>query len=206
MTNAKVIFWDFDGVIKDSVAVKSDAFEQLFLPFGKEVAIRVRNHHEANGGMSRYDKLPIYLEWADQVVSTDSINEYAKKFSQLVKNKVINSEWVAGVLDYLNENSIHQRFFLVTATPQQEIEEILSALNIAHFFKDIIGSPIDKGEAIKQLLYRYEITPEQSIMIGDAVTDYNAATKNGVLFILRKTAINRSLQQQLSCQMIENFL
>jgi len=166
----------------------------------------VRNHHEANGGMSRYDKLPIYLEWADQVVSTDSINEYAKKFSQLVKNKVINSEWVAGVLDYLNENSIHQRFFLVTATPQQEIEEILSALNIAHFFKDIIGSPIDKGEAIKQLLYRYEITPEQSIMIGDAVTDYNAATKNGVLFILRKTAINRSLQQQLSCQMIENFL
>ena len=28
------IFWDFDGVIKDSVLLKSDAFEQLFLNFG----------------------------------------------------------------------------------------------------------------------------------------------------------------------------
>ena len=35
---AKTIFWDFDGVIKDSVSVKSDAFEELFLPFGSDVA------------------------------------------------------------------------------------------------------------------------------------------------------------------------
>jgi len=166
----------------------------------------VRNHHEANGGMSRYDKLPIYLEWADQVVSTDSINEYAKKFSQLVKKKVIDSDWVSGVLEYLNKNSPYQQFFLVTATPQQEIEEILSALKITHFFKELIGSPIKKDEAIKQLLYRYKIAPYQSIMIGDAITDYNAATKHGVSFILRKTALNKNLQQQLSCPMIENFL
>ena len=30
----ETIFWDFDGVIKDSVKVKSDAYEQLFSPFG----------------------------------------------------------------------------------------------------------------------------------------------------------------------------
>ena len=35
---ASVIFWDFDGVIKDSVSVKSDAFVQLFLPFGKQIS------------------------------------------------------------------------------------------------------------------------------------------------------------------------
>jgi|TARA_Y100000310_G_C20511448_1_gene729077 beta-phosphoglucomutase-like phosphatase (HAD superfamily) len=34
---AKVIFWDFDGVIKDSVNVKTRAFEKLFLPFGENV-------------------------------------------------------------------------------------------------------------------------------------------------------------------------
>ena len=204
--NAKTLFWDFDGVIKDSVAVKSDAFEQLFTPFGEAVAARVRKHHEANGGMSRYDKLPIYLEWSGQALSTELIDEYAEKFSQLVKQKVINSEWVTGLLDYLNKNTLHQQFFLVTATPQQEIEEILSALKITHFFKEVIGSPTKKSEAIKQLLYRYKITPDQSIMIGDAITDYNAATKHGVSFILRKTALNKNLQQQLSCPMIENFL
>ena len=136
----------------------------------------------------------------------DLINDYAENLSQLVKKKVIDSDWVSGVLEYLNKNSSYQQFFLVTATPQQEIEEILSALKITHFFKELIGSPIKKDEAIKQLLYRYKIAPYQSIMIGDAITDYNAATKHGVSFILRKTALNKNLQQQLSCPMIENFL
>ena len=44
----KTIFWDFDGVIKDSVDVKSDAFKQLFLPFGKDMANRIKEHHLAN--------------------------------------------------------------------------------------------------------------------------------------------------------------
>ncbi|MBD75016.1 MAG: haloacid dehalogenase, partial [Rickettsiales bacterium] len=38
---AKIIFWDFDGVIKESVSVKSDAFEKLFQPFGIEIAKKV---------------------------------------------------------------------------------------------------------------------------------------------------------------------
>ncbi len=78
---AKVVFWDFDGVIKDSVEVKSDAFEQLFLPFGKDIAKKVRIHHEENGGISRFDKLPIYLDWAGQTLSTQLIDEYSGKFS-----------------------------------------------------------------------------------------------------------------------------
>ena len=63
LESADFIIWDFDGVIKDSVKVKSDAFEQLFLPFGKKLAKEVRLHHETNGGMSRFDKLHIYWSW-----------------------------------------------------------------------------------------------------------------------------------------------
>ena len=104
---AETIFWDFDGVIKESVNVKSNAFEQLFLPFGKEIAVKVRCHHEANGGMSRFDKLPIYLEWAGKVLSTELIDEFAGNFSKLVKQKVIYSDWVPGVFDYLNKKTLH---------------------------------------------------------------------------------------------------
>ena len=142
--NANAVFWDFDGVIKDSIMVKSDAFEQIFLHFGKEIAKKVRDHHEANGGMSRYDKLPIYLNWAGKESSIELINEYAENFSKLVKYKVINSEWVLGALDYLKNNYDYQQFFLITATPQQEIEEILSALKIDSYFNEIVGSPTKK--------------------------------------------------------------
>ena len=51
----------FDGVIKESVSVKTDAFVDLFRPYGRDVCEQVRKHHLANGGMSRYQKMPTYL-------------------------------------------------------------------------------------------------------------------------------------------------
>jgi len=205
LRQAKSVFWDFDGVIKNSLTVKADAFEQLFLPFGKDVANQVKRHHEVNGGMSRYEKLPIYLKWAGRVSSGGIIDEFERNFSKLVKQKVIDAEWVTGVLEYLNSNNPRQNFYLVTATPQQEIEDILSALEITHFFNDVIGSPTRKSKAIRQLIHRDQIIPAQSVMIGDSIVDYNAAIKNEVPFILRKTDLNKNLQSELSCLMIRNF-
>jgi phosphoglycolate phosphatase-like HAD superfamily hydrolase len=202
----KYIFWDFDGVIKDSVKVKSIAFMKLFELFGQDVAIKVRKHHEANGGMSRYDKLPLYLQWSGQEPTDNMVKVYSENFSKLVKQNVINSKWVPGVLEYLDKQYDKHDFFLVTATPQLEIEEILSSLNIKHFFNQTIGAPIAKSEAIGNLLNEYSITPENSVMIGDSNSDYNAAKLNNISFILRRTNINKTLQRQLDCPMIDNFL
>lgn len=103
---------DADGVIKDSVSVKSDAFELLFLPFGDKVAKKVKKHHEENGGMSRYDKLPIYLNWAGEDSSKELICKFEQKFYQLVKKQVIKSPWVVGVLEYL-QIYYKKQFFLL---------------------------------------------------------------------------------------------
>lgn len=203
--NAKIIFWDFDGVIKESVSVKSEAFYKLFLNFGSDLAKKVKNHHENNGGMSRYEKLPIYLNWAGEKFSKDLIIEYEKQFSYLVKQKVINSPWVEGVLNYLQRNFERQMFFLVTATPQLEIDDILRKLEIEHFFKKVIGSPLEKKEALHKLLNNYNIKLREAIMIGDSFSDYEAAKKNQVTFIIRKTELNKKLQKKLKFRMIENF-
>tara|TARA_B100001113_G_scaffold186272_1_gene152640 strand:+ start:1826 stop:2467 length:642 start_codon:yes stop_codon:yes gene_type:complete len=203
--NASTIFWDFDGVIKDSVLVKSDAFEKLFMTFGEELARKVKKHHEENGGMSRYEKLPLYLSWAGQQKSEKLIFDYEQQFSKLVKQSVIDSPWVTGVLEYLGINYEKQEFFLVTATPQNEIEDILIKLQISHFFKHIIGSPISKQDGIESLIKEYNIEVDHAIMIGDSMSDYIAAFDNNVKFILRKTSLNKKMQKQLKCKMIENF-
>ena len=202
---ASTIFWDFDGVIKDSVSVKSDAFELLFLPFGDKVAKKVKKHHEENGGMSRYDKLPIYLNWAGENSSKELICKFEQKFSQLVKKQVIKSPWVVGVLEYLQIYYKKQFFFVVTATPQKEIEDILEQLQIACYFKQVIGSPTKKNEALKMLLNKYCIDSRQAIMIGDSDSDYEAAKVNKVKFILRKTELNKTLQKQLINKTITDF-
>jgi phosphoglycolate phosphatase-like HAD superfamily hydrolase len=205
MDKFRVVFWDFDGVIKDSVEVKSNAFEQMFESFGDDVAKKVRSHHESNGGMSRFDKLPLYLKWSGQSPSEAMIDEYSKRFSNLVKQKVIESEWVPGVLDYIQHSSKRQTFFLVTATPQPEIEEILRVLRIKRFFRKVIGAPTKKGDAIRMLLAECSVTWDQAMMVGDSSSDYEAASVNHITFVLRRTNLNQDLQDRLTCPMINDF-
>ncbi|MDB9976181.1 HAD hydrolase-like protein [Candidatus Thioglobus sp.] len=200
------IFFDFDGVIKESVEVKTFAFIELFQSFKNDVLVKIKKHHLKNSGMSRYEKIPIYLDWAGEKNTDSQIEKYAENFSLLVKEKVISSNWVDGVESFLKRKKNDQLFFILTATPQDEIEDILDAINIRHLFDEVIGSPTKKSNAIKFLLSEYSLTASNSLMIGDSRVDYEAALYNSVPFILRRTSINKNLQNSLNCQMINNFL
>ena len=57
-TRFKNIFFDFDGVIAESVRAKTDAFMEMYLPYGKEVAKQVLEFHINNGGVSCMDCHP----------------------------------------------------------------------------------------------------------------------------------------------------
>lgn len=199
------LLWDFDGVIKDSVAVKSDAFEGLFAPFGAAIAARVRAHHEHNGGMSRYEKLPVYLEWAGCEPSASEVQRYAGLFSVAVRQAVIDSPWVPGSREYLSANHEQQRCVLVTGTPQEEIEDILSALGIARWFREVHGAPTGKADAIQATLTHTRCRPEDALFIGDSQADHDAAQSVGVDFLLRRTALNRTLQAQYAGPQCEDF-
>jgi len=201
----KFVFLDFDGVIKDSVEVKSDAFEQLFSSYGEDIAKCVRTHHEANGGISRYEKLPLYLEWVGIRPDKNTIDEFAKQFSSLAKSGVIHSPWVAGMPDYLINRANTKTLFLVTATPQKEMEEILDALNILHCFKRVIGSPTNKTVAVFTMMEKYKIRPEDAVMVGDSTSDHQAALDNDIAFILRRTSLNMNIQNSHSSAVIKDF-
>jgi phosphoglycolate phosphatase-like HAD superfamily hydrolase len=199
------IFWDFDGVIKDSVDVKTDAYFELFEPFGPAVAEKVRLHHEANGGMSRFDKLPIYLQWAGSEPNKTTVNEYCERFSQKVLQGVIDAPWVAGVEQYLRSNSHQQVFVLVSATPQDELEHILYALDLTKCFADVYGAPTRKQDAIRNTLLVRGIDAIDSLMIGDAQADLDAAITNQVPFLLRRHSSNTKVFATYTGTSVEDF-
>ncbi len=201
----KLIFWDFDGVIKDSIEVKTQAFVQLFLPYGAEVAKQVRCHHEAIGGMSRFDKLPIYLRWAGIDPTEDQVNAYCRRFSQLVLQGVIDSPWVPGVEVYLRSNLHSQIFVLVSATPQDELEKVLQALDLRKPFAAVFGAPTSKNEALRKILESYNIDPKSCLMIGDARADWDAAKVNQVPFLLRRHATNGRVFEHYKGATVECF-
>ena len=191
-----VIFWDFDGVIKESVTVKSDAFERLFLPYGREVAARVRRHHEENGGVSRYEKIPLYLEWAGEAVTEERIEDFCRRFSELALRGVIDAPWVPGVREYLLDHHVSRKFVLVTATPAGEIRLILDELEMADCFIEVHGAPVPKSAAIRDVLHRLDCGREDALSVGDSETDLDAAMANGIAFLLRRTNLNGDLQKR----------
>ena len=191
----KIVFWDFDGVIKDSVSVKSRGYEKLFSSFGNKLVQRVNRHHQSHGGISRFEKIPLYLSWAEQGSNPAKVQEYCEKFSELVKQAVIDSPWVPGVYEYLKCYHTSQCFILITGTPQEEIEQILNSLEINSFFREVHGAPKEKSLMIKEVLKRFQCNSDHALVIGDSKTDFEAARENNVSFLLRRTPWNHELQK-----------
>ena len=201
----KYIFWDFDGVIKDSVKSKGQAFVAIFSSIDSRIKKKILNHHENNGGMSRFEKIPLYLEFASLPANQKNIDIHLKRFSELTKQLVIDSEWIPGVLEFIKENSKLKDFFLITATPTEEINEILKCLELDNYFKRVFGSPLNKTAVVSELLKKYKIPLNDALMLGDSYSDYKASKENEVNFILRKTELNKNLQNALSCKKITHF-
>ena len=204
-TDKDHFFWDFDGVIKNSLEAKAFAFEKLFLEFGKRFSLRVRKHHEENLGVSRFKKISLYLDWLNKDNSESEIFKYSKKYSEIVKQSVIESPWVVGAEEILGDLSKSKNFYMVSSTPENELKEILESLGIKKYFLKIIGSPIEKSFAIKSIIKTYSINKNRSVFIGDTIIDYKAAKQNGIEFILVKNKFNVNLQHKLNCSMINNY-
>ena len=195
---AKVLFWDFDGVIKESVDVKTKAFQELFVEYGTEVTEKIRVHHEANGGMSRFEKFPIYMEFANIKATDEKIKRLCEKFSDLVLDGVVNSPWIPGAETFIRSNTNQQIFIVVSATPTEELLEIIERLNLRFSFESIFGAPTSKAEAIRTSLNRLSISAADAVMIGDASADLEAASLNKVPFILRRHYSNTKFTESFA--------
>jgi HAD superfamily hydrolase (TIGR01549 family) len=119
---------------------------------------------------------------------------------------VIDSPWVDGFLEFIERHYKAKKHILVTATPIEEIEEILQALNIRHFFYKIYGAPNTKNDAINETLRGLKIESKHAIMLGDSVSDYKAAKDNNVLFFLRSTELNKNLHSACKDWIFEDFI
>jgi phosphoglycolate phosphatase-like HAD superfamily hydrolase len=203
----KTILWDFDGVIAESVNVKTEAFHEMYLPFGEEIARKVVEHHMANGGVSRFEKFRIYHDsFLNIKLSSQDIDCMAQSFSELVLNKVVASPYIPGVMDFIKNNQTKYQHYIISGTPHKEMKVIVARRNLSSYFNDVMGSPRTKSEWIKDLVSNGEIEVGSSVFIGDATTDYNAANETGMKFILREVDYNKGIFLNYTGIRVDNFI
>ncbi len=94
----KLIIFDFDGVIADSVEIKTEAFADLYRPYGESIVTEVVNYHRAHGGMSRFEKFEHYHRvLIKQPINDTILTELGVEFSRLVLEKVVACAEIPGV-------------------------------------------------------------------------------------------------------------
>jgi phosphoglycolate phosphatase-like HAD superfamily hydrolase len=182
--NGSAIFFDFDGVIVDSVQVKADAFVALYVDYGPEIMAKVAACHHTHRGKSRFEQIAYFQrEIVHGPIDAESIEALSRRFSRDVKKRVIGAPKVPGAKATLERLAIHVPLFLVSATPEPELRDIVEAHGLTNFFSSIHGAPNPKVEVLAYLIERHRLLAASSIYFGDATADFDAARGNGVSFV-----------------------
>ncbi len=169
----KNIIFDFDGTIADSFDYILEMFEGWY-PDKKHYS---RKEIDGLKSMS----IPMIAE-------TLGINRWKLPFlvikgrrqmsRQLDKIELIKG--IDKVIEKLKQNNLN--LFIASSNSTKNINEYLKSHNLDIYFSQVHGdiSLFNKSNAIKKILDKNNLKPEETIYVGDEVRDIKAAKKAGI--------------------------
>lgn len=201
----KAIVFDFDGVLVESVDIKTKAFAQLFEKEGAGVVRSVVDYHNRHTGVSRFEKFTyIYKNILKRDLSQETFDALCREFAGIVVDEVVAAPYVRGAKEFLDAKASAYACFVASATPQEEIEEIVRLRKMHNYFVRVYGAPFRKADAVKEALKACRIMPGDLLYVGDALSDLEAATSNGCRFIARISG-NEELFDRVACVKVRDL-
>ncbi len=182
MSLQRLVF-DCDGVILDSVPVKTRAFARLAEPFGPEARDRFVMYHTVHGGVSRYKKFEwFFREVLEREISEEESAQWGRLFAQYALDEVRRCPLIPGVRDVLETWSGRLPLYVCSGAPEEELLLVLRERQLDAYFAGIHGSPPAKAQVLERIIRDAGVEAENTLMVGDAVTDRDAAEHAGALF------------------------
>ncbi len=180
----KVIFWDFDGVLMNSNAVRYKGFELVLADYPKDQVKQLMDFHQANGGLSRYVKFRYFFEEVrGEEITDEEVQVWADKFSEIMLANLINKDLlIEETNNYVKANHLNYKMHIVSGSDGNELRKICNGVGIEQYFKSIEGSPTPKKKLVRDILEKEKYKLEECILIGDSINDYEAAEVNNILF------------------------
>lgn len=180
----KVIFWDFDGVLMDSNSVRDLGFENVLAKFPKEEVQKLMEFHQANGGLSRYVKFRHFFEHIrGETITEDEVLVWATRFSAIMIELLVNPNLlIHETLDFVIKNQGKYQMHITSGSDQEELKFLCKEMNINQYFDSIHGSPKPKKQWIKELIKTHAYKPDECVLIGDSLNDWEAALTNNIYF------------------------
>jgi len=176
------VVFDFDGTLVRSNRIKRDCFHETLadVPGGAAILDDLFASHY------RGDRFALFREVVrrlgpDCVLEPD---ELAARYGRLCRIWIGIAPEVPGAgtaLSRLAEAGV--RMFLISATPQQALDEVVADRGLTGFFDLVLGAPTGKTAHLCRVIETCGITAADIVMVGDGHDDLAAAADVGCRFI-----------------------
>ncbi len=182
--NYNLYIFDCDGVILDSNQLKIDAMERALqsLSFDEYKVSQCVTYFSKNFGKSRFHHVEYFIESFLSLKESqiERVKEsILKSFSEECKKLYKKAEITPYFIEFIT--SLKGRKFVASGSEQAELREVFKMRGLDKYFVDVFGSPTKKNDLVAKILIN-EIEAK-AVMIGDAMSDLQAAKSNGIDFV-----------------------
>ena len=196
----KALVFDFDGVILESVDLKTSAFRKLFETEAPEKIEEILDFHRKNMGVSRFVKFRYIFEHIlDRSYSSEEELRLGQRFEGIIQDQILESPFVAGSVEFLRKKRDIVPMFVASGTPHEELHALAMKRGVFEYFVELHGSPAEKKDILRDILSRFGWKPQEVAFIGDAESDLLASKNAGVHFIARTRGGNLRREECRYC-------
>lgn len=184
ISEKKVIIFDFDGVILDSMKVRDKGFYEIFKEHPIELVEELVKYHRINGGLSRFHKIRYFYEiLLGKTITDEEVEKHANRFSAIMLDELTKeSLLILNSVDFIKNNYKTFTFYIASGSEEKELNKICEKLGLAQYFNGIYGSPKEKNLIVKDIMESNNYKSEDVALVGDSINDYDAAVYNNIDF------------------------
>lgn len=188
--------FDCDGVLLDSNTLKIDALRAVFMSIEAPITFVdwAAEEFRTNFGRTRKQHFDVFRLYDGSVpfeLSPEKMLQAMKLYGEKVELLYENCSVIPETLSFISELSADDQVYVVSASDQSELRDILPSKILGLKKDNIFGGPASKVDNILKVIKM--AGDKKAIFYGDAVQDARASIGSGVSFLgLSKYAADRS--------------
>ena len=180
-----LIVFDCDGVLLESMDVKSMAFRRIGEEYGAEMADRLVLYHRMHGGVSRYKKFAWMFGELGKEATDEDMARLNEQFVAAAYEEMKRCPMVPGAKETLDAWRGKKPMYVASGAPEDELRLILEKRGLAPYFAGMYGSPTVKTQILRAIVEHSGVYPSDVVMVGDSRIDLCAAEAVGTRFFGR---------------------